>query len=85
MGRDNEREAIKVFHVTEAVQHQNAKLFDCGLLVAKNGYIGVSLDGVMTCACHGKYAIEVKCPINLNNDTVNTKSSADRCEFLIWD
>ena len=39
----------------------------------------------MTCACHGKFAVEIKCPQSIKDDTVESEGSAKICEFLTWD
>ena len=51
----------------------------------KFGYVAASPDALMTCACHGKFAVEVKCPLSLKYDTVNSEIISAKCEFLMWD
>lgn len=61
-GRDNEPTALLAY----LLRHKccdDAKLEGRGLLVDSNRpYLGASLDGLITCAQHGKRLVEVKCP-----------------------
>ena len=85
-GRDHEKEALDAFHASESEIHEAMSLHESGLLVSKNGYVAASPDAVMTCACHGKFAVEVKCPFSLKDDTVtNNKLISTKCDFLLWD
>ena len=85
-GRDHEKEALDAFHASESEIHEAMSLHESGLLVSKNGYVAASPDAVMTCACHGKFAVEVKCPFSLKDDTVtNNKLISTKCDSLLWD
>ena len=50
--------------------HLNVKFDECGLFLDKdNPCIGASPDGIVTCSCHGKSCLEVKCPLSITHTT----------------
>ena len=66
-GRDHEKEALDAFHALESDIHEAMSLHESGLVVSKNCYVAASPDAVMTCACHGKFDAEVRCPFSIKN------------------
>ena len=52
-------------------KHSDLKIQNCGVFLHKNhSYIVTSPDGIANCKCHGKTLIEIKCPFNIRNKTI---------------
>ena len=80
-GVDHEQVALKLFYAQEATKHRDFKLSEIGLVVdANRAYIGASPDAIMTCSCHGKTTIEIKCPYSIKDISID--EGVDLCEFL---
>ena len=52
---------IKYKSIMEKERHINLSVKKCGLIVGTNMYIGASPDGLVSCDCHGKGVLEIKC------------------------
>ena len=62
--QDNEENAFKSFYAEEVSRHQVFKAEKCCTFLGKiKLYIAASPDGIVTCKCHGKGLIEIKCPL----------------------
>ena len=80
-GQEQEQNALKLFYSVEACKHQDFKLQSCGLYVDRtHPYIGASPDGIMYCKCHQKSVIEIKCPYNIKDETI--QAGVAKCNFL---
>ncbi|XP_065068517.1 uncharacterized protein LOC135693861 [Rhopilema esculentum] len=64
-GKTIEPLARSSFIKTEEDKHANFSVILSGLIVnAEEPYLGASPDGIVTCSCHGKGVLEIKCPFN---------------------
>eukprot|EP00795_Rhopilema_esculentum_P005562 gene5562-9564_t len=64
-GKTIEPLARSSFIKTEEDNHANFSVILSGLIVnAEEPYLGASPDGIVTCSCHGKGVLEIKCPFN---------------------
>lgn len=55
--------ACKAYMEVMGKEHNSFKITKVGLVLdANNPFIGVSLDGLVKCLCHGKGTLEIKCP-----------------------
>ena len=62
-GCQHESDAIQEFLDIFAIDHSDIGFRRSGLVVnTKYPFLGASPDGVVSCSCHGKMLIEVKCP-----------------------
>jgi len=65
-GCDHESQAVKAYTENAKQEHEEFQLSKAGLFVdIEMPYIGASPDGIIECKCHGRGALEVKCPILL--------------------
>lgn len=56
--------ARQAFHSFAAHNHEDFTVKETGLHISKtHPFIGASPDGLITCKCHGKGVLEVKCPL----------------------
>ena len=63
-GKQHEPIARRCFRNLMSSTHKNLKVVETGLHVyASAPYIGASPDGIVTCDCHGRGILEVKCPL----------------------
>lgn len=80
-GRSKEETALKQFYAVEATKHIDFTFEKVGLCLDLNrAYIGASPDGIMNCKCHGKSAIEIKCPYKIKDNTIS--AGYIQCDFL---
>ena len=64
-GCQHEVDAVQDFLDGFFLEHSDVNFDNCGLVVnPKYPFMGASPDGIITCSCHGKSLIEVKCPYN---------------------
>lgn len=62
-GKEHEHLAVDMLFNSEESYHVNLRKEQCGLLISsENPFLGASPDGFLICDCHGKIAVEVKCP-----------------------
>lgn len=62
-GKKHEDHAISELFRAVADLHDNITMEKCGLVISnKEPCLGASPDAIFRCNCHGKIAIEVKCP-----------------------
>ena len=75
------RLSIFYFYSVEACNHEDFKLQSSGLYVDRtHPYIGASPDGIMYCKCQQKSVIEIKCPYNIKDGTI--QDGEGKCNFL---
>ena len=80
--QDNEENAFKSFYAEEVSKHQAFNAEKCGTFLGKiKSYIAASSDGIVTCKCHGKGLIEIKCPYRIHDKKIS--ESFRECDFLI--
>nr|XP_047128367.1 uncharacterized protein LOC124809022 [Hydra vulgaris] len=80
-GKENEKNAAKIFMSTEGVRHQNPKLITCGLFVHKpHPYLGASPDNIFQCRCCLKSCVEYKCPFSIRDEDISV--SWKKTDFL---
>lgn len=80
-GINNEVNAFSQFYSDQFSHHENLKLEKCGLYIHKTKcYIAASPDGIVTCICHGKSTVEIKCPFKIKDVTIS--EGAHECNFL---
>ena len=54
----------------------------CGMFLLKfYSYVAASPDGIVTCKCHGKSIIEIKCPYSIRDKFIN-QNIISNCDFL---
>eukprot|EP00795_Rhopilema_esculentum_P015969 gene15969-7301_t len=64
-GKQMEPVAREKFEKEEGMKHTNFKVEQAGLLInAEIPYLGASPDGIVSCDCHGRGVLEIKCPYN---------------------
>ena len=81
-GQDNGENAFKNFYAEEVSKHQAFKAEKCGTILGKiKSYIAASPDGIVTCKCHGKGPIEIKCSYSIRDKKIS--GSFRECDFLI--
>ena len=64
-GHANEDRAAQEYNRLVSNNHVNFRLFNLGLIMSKDGYMGASVDRMATCDCHDARIVEVKCPSSL--------------------
>lgn len=71
-GRRHEKDAKKAL-IKELACHGAVEFHECGVYICKDQpYLAATPDLIMTCNCHGKISIEIKCPYRLReNNTFN--------------
>ena len=70
-GQEMESVAIKAYVDKFQRVHVNLRCVQMGLkLYNKIPYIAGSVDGLLTCDCHGSMLIEVKCPYSLKDGSI---------------
>ena len=62
-GKALESQAVETLLDCLKKRHKNVVFIQCGFFIdSKMPYIGATPDGIISCECHGKSLIEVKCP-----------------------
>jgi len=62
-GCKHEKKARDLYYKLTAQYHCNLQIADSGLVINTNWpFIGASPDGIVSCDCHGKGVVEIKCP-----------------------
>ena len=70
-GCEHEATAVDEFFNWFSLDHDDPELLSCGFVISKKfPFLGASPDGIVTCSCHGKYLIEVKCPHRCSNKSL---------------
>lgn len=73
-GLDKEEEALSVYIKTIEPYHNDVALRKSGFLICpKYPYLGVSPDGIRSCACHDDILVEVKCPYTAKDQNPRDK------------
>ena len=52
---------FKYKQIAERERHVNLSVEKCGLFVSKEGVLGASLDGIISCDCHVSGVLKIKC------------------------
>ena len=67
-GREMELEAKKVFATMFSKQHTGAHCDPVGLVLSPHkAYLGASPDALLSCQCHGRGVLEIKCPLSVKD------------------
>ena len=62
-GKAMKKKAKEAFRSEESGLHENFIFPESGLVVtADNPHLGASPDGLVSCSCHGRAVLEIKCP-----------------------
>jgi len=62
-GCEHESDAVEEFLDSFAMDHQDVKFKESGLVVNKEyPFLGATPDGIIQCSCHSTSLLEVKCP-----------------------
>ena len=62
-GKELEPKAREQFILEQSKKHINFNLCESGRVIdAEIPYLGASPDGIVSCSCHGKGVLEIKCP-----------------------
>ena len=81
-GQEMKKNAFKFFYAEEVPKHQALNAEKCGTFSGKiKSYIAASPGGVVTCKCHGKGLIDIKCPFRIRDK--KTSESVRECGILI--
>lgn len=66
-GRRNEVLARQQLTKVWSSDHQNGQITECGVFLSSDHpYMAATPDAIGTCACCGKFSVEIKCPFRLN-------------------
>ena len=85
-GIKNETRALDQYYMCFQQNHSDTQLIKPGLLVLKeNPFIRVSPDAIISCSCHGKRVVEIKCPYTLRNEDINESIAKGNCDYLLND
>ena len=77
-GKEMEPQAKKDFYQFLKPNHQNLSMIDTGLhILCDIPFLGAAPDGFVTCDCHGKGVIEIKCPYKYRGGLTGWKSDKD--------
>ena len=77
-GCKHEKAAKDMYFKNQSRNHQNLEIRDSGLCINPEWlFIGASPDGIISCQCHGKGVLEVKCPYCHHDDTIEYAVSKD--------
>ena len=80
-GVDHEQDALKAFYTEHCTKHQDFKTQKSGLHINKEEpYIAASPDDFMSCKCHGRFTLEIKCSFNIRDQKIT--DGMKECEFL---
>ena len=62
-GQQHEADALHIYSNNMKITHPFFELQKSGLVLdTENPFIVASPDGIISCSCHGKGVVEVKCP-----------------------
>ena len=78
-GCSHEHKARELYVETNKMKHQNFRVIENGLFINPEWpFIGASPDGIIECLCHGKGALEIKCPYCHRSKDVTDAVSNDK-------
>ena len=81
-GIENEENALKAFYADQVKHHEKFSIDKAGLFISyAKPFVAASPDAMMTCKCHGKSTVEIKCPYSLKDEVINLSNSKN-CSFL---
>lgn len=79
-GNKQEPKALCAYQHFVKQEHNNVNVKREGLKIADElPFIGASADSVMTCDCHGRKVVEVKCPFSARDKDFNAFISSSDC------
>ena len=77
-GRKHEKLAREEYIKAVSKDHQNLQVLENGLVINPRWpYIGASPDGIVECDCCDKRVLEVKCPYNHREDSIEEAVASD--------
>ena len=80
-GVDHEQDALKAFYAKHCTKHQDFKTEKSGLhIYNEETYIVAYPDGFMSCKCHCRFTLEVKCPLDIRDQKIT--DGMKECKFL---
>jgi len=83
-GTKKEKCAKELYCQEIGPNHENFAVSDVGFVInPKWPHLGASPDGVVSCTCHGRGVIEVKCPYSHKGETIMNAVVKDRAFCLI--
>lgn len=82
-GIAHEDSGRKAYIETQKHLHKNLTVTETGLFVDPTfGYLRASPDGIVSCDCHGKRLLEIKCPYSIRDMTVQEGVQAKKVPYL---
>lgn len=67
-GREMETDAAEKLLEILKQSHKNCTMRDCGLFICQDvPFVGASPDRILSCSCHGKWTVEIKCPYSISH------------------
>ena len=83
MGRKWEKTAFhKYILVMKRERHVNLHITQCGMFVRNNAIFGASPDGLISCNCHGKGVLEIKCATKYWNEDPKSRNVTTNLPYL---
>lgn len=72
----------KLVEIVKSLKHKQVVVQDTGLIInPKYPHLGASPDMIVSCSCHGKFVVEIKCPEKIKD----TKPSVANLDYLTCD
>ena len=82
-GTKYESKALSMYVKDMSKCHKGVELIRPGLLVHPDApYIRVSPDAVISCECHGRFLVEVKCPISHKNNNIQEEATKGELGYI---
>ena len=83
-GTKKEKCARELYYKEIGPSHENFEVSDVGFVISPQWpHLGASPDGVVSCTCHGKGVIELKCPYSHKDDTIKNAVTKNNTFCLI--
>ena len=83
MGRKWEKTAFhKYIMVMKREKHVNLNVASSGMFVSNNAILGASPDGLISCNCHGKGVLEIKCATKYWNEDPKSSNVTTTLPYL---
>lgn len=65
-GKTNEKKAIRIVFKNIRQSHTTLECFESGFIIRPHEpHLGASPDAILSCDCHGKFPLEIKCPYSI--------------------
>ena len=61
----------------------NLSVEKCGLFVSKEGVLGASPDGIISCDCHGSGVLEIKCAASFWTKDPNDREVMEKLPYIV--